>query len=60
MKTGTNASIGPGLKPEQVRAVAVLEHEDEQAERGAGREQVEQDRLDRDDDRAEGDEQQDE
>ena len=46
-----------GLEPEQLGAVAVLEDEHEQAEGRAGREQVEQDRLDRDDDRAEGDEQ---
>ena len=58
MKTGTKASIGPGLEAEQVGAVTVLEDEHEQPERRARRQQVEQDRLDRDDDRAEGDEQQ--
>ena len=58
MKTGTNDSIGPGLNPSCSCEPAVLEDEHEQPERGARREQVQQDRLDRDDDRAEGDEQQ--
>jgi hypothetical protein len=39
-------------------AVALLEHEDEHAIGGSDGEQVEQDRLERDDDRAERDEQQ--
>ena len=48
------------LEVEQLLAVAVLEDEHEDAVGGADRQQVEDDRLDRDDDRAERDQQQDE
>ena len=58
MNTGTKASMTPGLTSMQSRAPAVLEHEDEQPVGGAGREQVEDDRLDRDHDRVERHEQQ--
>ena len=58
MKTGHERLDRAGLEAEQLGEVAVLEDEHEQAEGRAGREQVEQDRLDRDDDRAERDEQQ--
>ena len=48
------------LEVEQLLAVAVLEDEHEDAVGGADRQQVEDDRLDRHDDRAERDQQQDE
>jgi hypothetical protein len=43
-----------GRDPERLGQPAVVEDEDHHPERGAGREQVEDDRLDGDDDRAEG------
>jgi hypothetical protein len=44
--------------PQRCGEPAVVEDEDEDAEGGPGREQVQEDRLDRDDDRVEGDEHQ--
>ena len=52
--TGSHVAIVPGrLEAEQRRAPAVLEDEHEHAVGGGHRQQVEHDRLDRDDDRAE-------
>ncbi len=53
---GADPSVG--VEAEQRLAQPVLEDEDEDPVGGAHREQVEHDRLDRDDDRAEGDQQQ--
>ena len=58
MKTGTKASIDPRFDVDDLGHQAVLEHEHQQSEGGPGRQQVEQDRLGRDDERVEGDQQQ--
>ena len=49
---GKTLPVGPE-SPSQRRTVALLEHQHERAERGADREQVQQHRLDRDEQRAE-------
>ena len=59
MKIGTHASItSVGPHAQQVLREALLEDGNQHAVGGARREQVQQDRLDRDDDRAERDQQQ--
>ena len=59
MNSGTHEVIGPGLgEPEQALEPAVLEHQNHHAEARGHGEQVQDDRLDRDHDRAERDQQQ--
>ena len=58
MKTGMNASMTPGLTSMSDAPLPSWNTSTMQPVGGTGREQVEDDRLDRDDDRVEGDEQQ--
>ena len=59
MNSGTQLSMTPlGVIPSGPAKTAVLEDQDQDAVGRRRREQVEQDRLDRDDDRVEGDEHQ--
>ena len=54
MKSGTQLSMTPlGVMPERPGEPAVLEHQDQHAVGRGRREQVQDDRLDRDDDRVE-------